>query len=51
VLEKAFLFYILIDCKKFYFASFNPKNHPDVKNGKISVNNYTNNFFELFGSI
>lgn len=30
---------------------FNPKNHPDVKSGKISVNNYTNNFFETFGSV
>jgi Ca2+-binding EF-hand superfamily protein len=30
---------------------FNPKNHPDVKNGKISVNNFTNNFFETFGSV
>lgn len=30
---------------------FNPKNHPDVKSGKISVTNYTNNFFETLGSI
>ena len=30
-------------------SCFSPKNHPDVKSGRISVNSYTNDFFESFG--
>ena len=32
-------------------ACFNPKNHPDVKSGRISVNNLMKDFFESFGTI
>lgn len=32
-------------------SCFNPKNHPEVKSGRISVTNLTNDFFESFGTI
>lgn len=32
-------------------SCFNPKNHPDVKSGRISVTNLTNDFFESFGTV